>query len=100
MSHVVRKEPALEQRVHAGAGAAGAAWEVLRVAAGEKAGRAALLEPSVERYEEPVQDRPVEAKGRRPQLRQPALGVRAVEAAVLLAVAVYYVAGLVGALAA
>ena len=95
---VVKEGPALEARAQAGVG--GVAWQVVRVAAGYPAAPAAQPAPRVGRVRQAAQDQPGAAEVRPLQVPPGSAGVRRVEAVVLLAVAAYFVAGLVGALVA
>ena len=92
MWRVVKEGPALETGARAEAG--GAAWEVLRAAAAH----AAAVKPRVQRVEVPAQDRPAVYPAPRPQPLRASASVRVTEAVVLVAVAVYFAAGVVGVL--
>lgn len=73
-----------------------AALQVLRAAVAPAVRRAVNFKPRVERLEERVKEQPVEVEALLPRAPQGGFGVKVVEVVVLLAVAVYFVAGLVG----
>ena len=90
MWQVVREgpEPRTQTRERA------AAWQVLRAAVAQATRRAVNFKPRV--FEERVKEQPVEVEALLPRVPQGGFGVKVVEVVVLLAVAVYFVAGLVG----
>ena len=71
-----------------------AAWQVLRAAVAQAVRRAVNFKPRV--FEERVKEQPVEVEALLPRAPQGGFGVKVVEVVVLLAVAVYFVTGLVG----
>ena len=70
--------------------------ELVRAAVADAARRAVRFKPCVELLDGRVQELPVEVEALLPRAPRGGLGVKGVEVAVLLAVAAYFVAGLVG----
>ena len=74
------------------------AWQVLRAAVVQVPGRAVPRKPRTAHADVRVQVQPVPVETRLAQAPRGGLGVRVVEAVVLLAVVAYFVVGLVGVL--
>lgn len=94
MSQVLRSVPVFE--VQSPAAGLGPARRFLRAVLLRAAARAVQVAVRLEQVEAPVQERSAQLVSVRPYAGGRAAGVRLVEAAVCLAVAAYFVAGLVG----
>ena len=93
MWQVVKEGPALEPLAPArGSDVA----KLVRAAVADAARRAVQFKPCVELVDEQVQELPVEVEALLPLGPRGSFGVKGVEVVVLLAVAIYFVAGLVG----